>query len=161
MDIFAEFTAEGIPSPIFYAPRDGAEKLDLTFVQGDPILFLAGHRRVAGVWVPRDPVNVFEPTAEDIAAEREAEAAAAKVIVTRERKLTGILFEGVPCSATSADQSGLMAVLMAIQMQGVSFQPTRFEFENGSALVIHLGNYQAFAAQWMAFRQSFFRVEAG
>lgn len=160
MDIFAVFTPEGIPSPIFYAPRDGAERLDLTDIPGDPILFLACHRRVDGLWVPREVVKPVEPTAEEIAAEAEAEAAASKANEARARKLTGLLFEGVPCSATSADQSGLMAVLLAIQMQGAAFRPTRFEFENGSELVIHLGNYQAFAAQWMAFRQSFFRVEA-
>lgn len=71
-------------------------------------------------------------------------------------KQEGVEFEGVLCSATSADQSGLMAVLMAIQIQGASFRPTRFEFENETSLVIHLGNYQKFMSVWVPFRQSFF-----
>lgn len=72
------------------------------------------------------------------------------------RKLIGVVFEGVQCSATSQDQAGLTAVFLAIQMQGAAFPPTRFEFENGGVLVIHLSNWQAFAATWTAFRQSFF-----
>lgn len=73
-------------------------------------------------------------------------------------KLVGIEFEGIMCSATAADQAGLVAVLLAIQMQGVTFRPTRFEFDNGSVLVITLANYQAFTAVWLPFRQSFFAV---
>jgi hypothetical protein len=73
-------------------------------------------------------------------------------------KLVGVEIEGVMCSATSADQAGLIAVLMAIQMQGAYFRPTRFEFENGNALVIHIGNYQTVTAIWLPFRQSFFIV---
>jgi hypothetical protein len=72
-------------------------------------------------------------------------------------KLTGIEFEGVMCSATADDQNGLAAVLLAIQMQGSAFQPTRFFFANGNTLVISLENYQAFAAVWLPFRQSFFQ----
>lgn len=73
-------------------------------------------------------------------------------------KVIGIEFEGVMCSATAADQAGLAAVLMAIQLQGASFQPTRFYFENGNTLVITLANYQAFIGTWLPFRQSFFSV---
>lgn len=72
------------------------------------------------------------------------------------RKMVGVEFAGVMCSATSADQSGLMAVLTAIQMQGPNFLPTRFEFENGTSLTITLANYQSLAAVWLPFRQSFF-----
>jgi len=75
------------------------------------------------------------------------------------RKHIGIEFDGVMCSATSQDQSGLTAVLLSIQVQGAGFQPTRFEFENGNALVITLANYQAFMAAWVPFRQSFFKAE--
>jgi len=57
---------------------------------------------------------------------------------------------------TSADQNGLMAVFLSIQIQGASFVPTRFSFENGSELVITLSNYQAFMAVWLPFRQSFY-----
>lgn len=73
-------------------------------------------------------------------------------------KLAGVEFEGVMCSATAADQAGLVAVLMDIQTQGAAFEPTRFEFENGNTLVITLANYQAFAAVWRPFRRNFFKV---
>lgn len=71
-------------------------------------------------------------------------------------KLIGIEFDGVMCSATAADQNGLAAVLLAIQLQGDAFQPTRFWFDNGSTLVLTKDNWQAFAAVWLPFRQSFF-----
>lgn len=73
-------------------------------------------------------------------------------------KMVGVEFEGVMCSATAADQAGLAAVLVAIQFQGAAFQPTKFYFENGNTLVITLANWQAFAATWLPFRQSFFAV---
>lgn len=73
-------------------------------------------------------------------------------------KLIGVEFEGVMCSATAQDQAGLAAVLLAIQLQGPAFQPTRFYFDNGSTLIITLENWQAFAAVWLPFRQSFFAV---
>lgn len=71
-------------------------------------------------------------------------------------KLIGIEFEGVMCSATAEDQNGLSALLLAIQLQGEAFQPTRFEFDNGSRLIVTKENWQAFAAVWLPFRQSFF-----
>lgn len=73
-------------------------------------------------------------------------------------KLVGVEFQGVMCSATAEDQHGLAAVLLAIQLQGQDFQPTRFYFANGNTLVITLSNWQAFAAVWLPFRQSFFAV---
>lgn len=73
-------------------------------------------------------------------------------------KLIGVEFEGVMCSATAQDQDGLAAVLLAIQLQGAAFQPTRFYFDNGSTLIITLENWQAFASVWLPFRQSFFAV---
>jgi hypothetical protein len=99
---------------------------------------------------PHTAEEIAEREAAKLAAQREAEEAA--------RKITGIEFEGVMCSATSQDQAGLMAVLTAIQLQGPAFAATRFEFENGTRLVIHLGNYQAFISAWLPFRQSFFKV---
>lgn len=78
---------------------------------------------------------------------------------TPDPKLVGIEFDGIMCSATANDQNGLVAVMMAIQLQGAAFQPTRFEFDNGNTLVISLANYQDFMAVWMPFRQSFFAVE--
>jgi|LakMenEpi03Aug12_release.lakeMendotaPanAssembly.Ray.scaffolds.fasta_scaffold1857749_2 hypothetical protein len=71
-------------------------------------------------------------------------------------KLVGIEFEGVMCSATMYDQSALLAILVACQLQGANFQPTRFEFANGNSLVITKDNIQAFITVWMPFRQSFF-----
>lgn len=78
---------------------------------------------------------------------------------TPDPKLVGIEFDGVMCSATANDQNGLVAVMMAIQLQGAAFEPTRFEFDNGNTLVISLANYQDLMAVWMPFRQSFFAVE--
>lgn len=150
------FTPEGIPGWIGDAPRDGAEQVD-----GLAIDFLAAHRRTAeGDWVKRDPVPPPPPsTAEEIAAQEAARLASEREAAERERKIAGVEFEGVMCSATAEDQAGLAAVLLAIQMQGAAFQPTMFHFENGSRLVIHLGNWQAFAATWLPFRQSFFLVD--
>lgn len=134
------FEADGRPGTISGLEMPGAEWVEVDHKT------LETMRRVDGVWIPREPVPVVdaEPPEPDPAAIEEA------------RKIEGIAFEGVMCSATSADQAGLMAVLTAIQLQGAGFKPTRFEFENGSRLVIHLGNYQAFIAAWLPFRQSFF-----
>jgi hypothetical protein len=71
-------------------------------------------------------------------------------------KLVGVLFEGVRCSATREDQNGLMAVLLAHQLQGAAFKPTVFFFANGNQLVLSAANIPAFAAVWMPFRQGFF-----
>lgn len=71
-------------------------------------------------------------------------------------KMVGIQFDGVMCSATRDDQNGLMAVLMAHQMQGAAFKPTAFVFANGETLVLTKDNVPAFTAAWMPFRQSFF-----
>ena len=71
-------------------------------------------------------------------------------------KLKGILFEGIWCSATKEDQNGLIAVLLAFQMQGVNFIPTVYEFANGNRLTLTKYNIQAFIETWMPFRQSFF-----
>jgi hypothetical protein len=77
-------------------------------------------------------------------------------VIVVDPKLTGIEFDGVMCSATRDDQAGLMAVLMAKQMQGDAFKPTSFYFANGNKLVITKDNIAAFTAVWMPFRQSFF-----
>jgi hypothetical protein len=99
-----------------------------------------------------------KPTPEEAAALAAASEAEARAAEDARRKWTGVPFEGALCSATRDDQAGLMAVLLAIQLQGETFQPTRFEFANGETLAIHLGNYRAFLAVWMPFRQSFFRA---
>jgi hypothetical protein len=74
-------------------------------------------------------------------------------------KLVGVEFDGVMCSATKDDQSGLTAVLLAVQLQGANFPPTNFYFENGSQLVITKENVQSFMDVWIPFRQSFFAVD--
>ena len=71
-------------------------------------------------------------------------------------KYVGIEFQGVMCSAMKTDQDGLLAVLVASQLQGTAFKPTRFIFENGSELVLTKTNLPAFIATWMPFRQSFY-----
>jgi hypothetical protein len=88
----------------------------------------------------------------------DGEAFTAPSLPTADPKLVGVEFQGVMCSATANDQNGLAAVLLAIQLQGPNFQPTRFQFDNGSTLVITLANWEAFAAVWLPFRQSFFAV---
>ena len=74
-------------------------------------------------------------------------------------KLVGIDFEGTMCSATMEDQNGLIAVLVAYQIAGANFVPTKFSFSNNNELVITKDNIQSFMAVWMPFRQSFFLAE--
>ena len=71
-------------------------------------------------------------------------------------KVTGIEINGVMCSATKDDQSGLIAVLTAYQLQGEAFKPTLFEFSNGSSLLVTKDNIKTLIGKWLPFRQSFF-----
>jgi hypothetical protein len=73
-------------------------------------------------------------------------------------KMVGIAFEGVMCSATRDDQNGLLAVIIAHQLQGANFQPTKFSFSNSNSLILTNDNLQAFVGTWMPFRQSFFEA---
>lgn len=75
-------------------------------------------------------------------------------------KLAGVLFEGVMCSATKEDQSGLVAVLAAFQLAPKVFAPTVFQFANGNRLTLSTDNILKFVGVWMPFRQSFFKPEA-
>lgn len=73
MTLHILFTEDGIPGWIGSEPREGSEAVD-----GLSIEFLAAHRRTArGKWVARTPPAVVEPSAEEIAAQREAEYQAA------------------------------------------------------------------------------------
>ena len=72
-------------------------------------------------------------------------------------KLKGVLFDGVWCSATLDDQSGLVAVITAYQLAKTNFQPTAFHFANGNVLTINKDNIMRFVSVWMPFRQSFFK----
>lgn len=74
-------------------------------------------------------------------------------------KMVGIEFEGVMCSATRDDQNGLVAVIIAHQLQKAAFQPTVFRFVNGNTLLMTFDNLPKFLAVWMPFRQSFFKPE--
>jgi hypothetical protein len=104
-------------------------------------------------WIP---TTVKDGPIFDAALSLRPAAYVAPAETPRDPKLVGVEFGGVMCSATGADQAGLMAVLLAIQLQGEAFRPTRFHFDNGNSLVITLANYEAFMAAWMPFRQSFF-----
>ena len=118
-----------------------------------------GYRATIGSveWsIPDDPGNRFWGAVKVVIGAGAVVTQEQPPIVTPDPKLIGVEFEGVMCSATADDQAGLAAVLLAIQLQGEAFKPTRFEFDNGSELVITLENWQAFAAVWLPFRQSFF-----
>lgn len=75
-------------------------------------------------------------------------------------KLIGIEFDGVMCSATRDDQNGLVAVIIAYQLQGENFQSTEFHFVNGNTIVLTAQNVAQFMTVWIPFRQSFFIPEA-
>jgi hypothetical protein len=70
----------------------------------------------------------------------------------RADKLTGVLFEGVMCSATKEDMWGLASVRPYV-MAG---NDTKFQFDNGNTLTLTLTNYEAFEAVWSPFRAGFF-----
>lgn len=73
MTLHVLFTEDGIPGWIGSEPREGSEP-----VEGLTVEYLAGHRRTAkGKWVERGPVAAPKPSAEEIAAQREAEYQAA------------------------------------------------------------------------------------
>ena len=67
-------------------------------------------------------------------------------------KRTGVLFDGVMCSATSEDMWGLKSV-EDIVASGI---PVNFYFDNGNVLVLTDSNMVAFQAVWVPFRLSFF-----
>lgn len=114
---------------------------------------------VGGKWVLRDPVVDPGPSPEAVAA-LEAEAAAAQFAAEEsERKMRGVEFDGVMCSATGQDQSGLMAVLTGIELAkaiGSDYGTTGFIFENGTRINISTQNAYQLAAVWVPFRKSFF-----
>ena len=105
-----------------------------------------------GVWTQQWLIK--ERPAAEVAA-----IAAVKVKAAEQaQKMTGIEFEGVMCSATKDDQAGLLAVWMDYMSSPSEFQPTRFDFTNGNALVLTEDNLPAFRAVWLAFRRQFFSV---
>jgi hypothetical protein len=108
--------------------------------------------------IPDDPGNRFWQQVQQAIAEGAVVTVEEPPAPIIDPKLIGIEFDGIMCSATAQDQNGLAAVFLAIQLQGASFEPTRFEFDNGSTLIVTLANWQQFAAVWLPFRQSFFAV---
>lgn len=72
------------------------------------------------------------------------------------KKHRGFPFQGVMCSATAEDQNGVTAVLTAYQLDKSAFTETRFDFSNGSRLLITKDNIEQFASEWIRFRQAFF-----
>ncbi len=106
--------------------------------------------------------------------------------VNSARKMAGVEFQGVMCSATGEDQAGLHAfigeyrhyqmakeVLLpaklakapdaekpAIQamIDGLEFPQINLSFENGNKLVVTEDNIEALEATWKPFRMSFFPV---
>lgn len=68
-------------------------------------------------------------------------------------KMSGVIFEGVMCSAEAEDMWGLASIKDFITA-GAS---TPFVFNNGNTLVLTPDNYQAFQAVWVPFRLGFFK----
>lgn len=69
-----------------------------------------------------------------------------------DRKLKGVEFQGVMCSATKEDMWGLSSIAPWIQAGNT----TKFEFDNGNVLEITPENYRSFYEVWTSFRASFF-----
>lgn len=72
--------------------------------------------------------------------------------VDADLKLTGILINGVMCSATKEDMWGLAAIRPFIQ----AGNSVPYEFSNGNVLVLTPLTFEAFEDAWTEFRLSFF-----
>jgi hypothetical protein len=98
---------------------------------------------------------VVELTTEEIeknAIEAAEVAAEAKRISDKALKLSGVLFQGVMCSALAEDQWGLSSIKIVVD----SGQTVNYKFENGNVLAINTANYAALYAVWVPFRNQFF-----
>ncbi len=122
---------------------DGAEEI--------PIEVFGGYERFADntntVFVDGAWVFTFDTVAQDAKDQKVLEE-----LDRKNRKLAGVEFEGVMCSATGGDMHGLKCVEDDI-LEGI---PVNFHFDNGNVLVITPGNVEAFKAVWKPFRRSFF-----
>lgn len=67
-------------------------------------------------------------------------------------KVTGVLYDGVMCSATANDMAGLASIRDYV----LAGNNTRFEFDNGNSVLLTAATVAAFEAIWIPFRQSFF-----
>lgn len=73
MTLHVLFSKDGVPVWVGPEPREGSEPVEDATVE-----FLAAHRRSAkGNWVARPVPPIVEPTAEELAAQRDAEFVAA------------------------------------------------------------------------------------
>lgn len=70
------------------------------------------------------------------------------------KKLAGVEFQGVMCSATESDQNGLLCMYPFIKSGQLS---PNFNFENGNVLKLDSTNIDALLAVWSPFRESFFK----
>lgn len=70
-----------------------------------------------------------------------------------EKKLIGVEFEGVMCSAHKEDQWGLDSVVPLV----TGGMDIPYHFKNGTILVLTPANIEAFRAVWLPFRLSFFQ----
>jgi hypothetical protein len=68
------------------------------------------------------------------------------------KKLEGIEFNGVKCSATKEDMWGLSSVESLVR----SGTPINFNFDSGETLLLTPENIDGFQAVWVPFRMSFF-----
>ena len=68
------------------------------------------------------------------------------------KKMQGVDFGGVMCSATKEDMWGLNSVRDFV----IAGNSVNFEFDNGSVLKLTADNFEAFYAAWAPFRVSFF-----
>lgn len=72
----------------------------------------------------------------------------------KDRKLEGVEFQGVMCSATKEDMWGLASIAPWV----AAGNNTSFEFDNGNTLILTPENYQEFTLVWGQFRASFFPI---
>jgi len=113
---------------------------------------LAGNVEIDGVPVVAS-IDAYAGSAReaaDLAAQAEADAEQAEQV----RKLTGIEFEGVMCSATADDMFGLSSVKGYI---AAGIDLPSFLFDNGNKLKLTQANIADFEAVWIPFRASFFQ----
>jgi hypothetical protein len=72
--------------------------------------------------------------------------------IDRIKKLEGVEFNGVKCSATKEDMWGLSSVEALVR----SGTPINFNFDSGETLLLTPANIDEFQAVWVPFRMSFF-----
>lgn len=70
-----------------------------------------------------------------------------------EKKMKGILFQGVWCSLCAEDQWGLSSIRHLV----LAGMPINYEFKNGNKLTLTTANMNTFEALWIPARNSFFQ----